>query len=156
MGTRNLIIVKYNNQIKVAQYGQWDGYPSGVGQGIVDFLYKTDLNEFKEKIKACQFMPREKLEKMTDEQYKKLLDEQPQFSRDTADEVLDMIMANKKKVFKLKNSINFGFDDIFCEWLYIIDLDKDRLFVRHNLLDPFYIVYNLGNLPENLDALNIL
>lgn len=156
MGTRNLTIVKHNDQIKVAQYGQWDGYPTGVGQGIVDFLRKTDLNEFKEKIKACRFIPQEKLEKMTNEQYGKLLEEQPQFSRDTADRVLDMIMANKKKVFELKNAINFGFDDLFCEWLYIIDLDKDRLFVRHNLLDPFCVVYDLRNLPENLDALNML
>lgn len=156
MGTRNLTIVKQDYQVKVAQYGQWDGYPKGVGQGIVDFLHKTDLNEFKEKIKACHFMPQGKLEKMTDEQYGKLLDEQPQFSRDTADKVLDMIMANKKKVFELKNAIDFGFDDLFCEWLYIIDLDKDRLFVRHNLLDPFCVVYDLGNLPENLDALNTL
>lgn len=156
MGTRNLTIVKYNDQIKVAQYGQWDGYPKGVGQGIVDFLHKTDLNEFKEKIKACHFMPQEKLEKMTDEQYGKLLDEQPQFSRDTADKVLDMIMANKKKVFELKNSLEFGFDDLFCEWLYIIDLDKDRLYVRHNLIDPFCVKYNLDYLPDNLDALNTL
>lgn len=156
MGTGNLIIVKYKDRIKVAQYGQWDGYPKGVGQGIVDFLHKTDLNEFKEKINACRFMPREKLEKMTDEQYRKLLEEHAQFSRDTADEVLDMIMENKKKVFELKNAIDFGFDDLFCEWLYIIDLDKDRLFVRHNLLDPFCVVYNLGNLPENLDALDTL
>lgn len=156
MGTRNLTIVKYNDQIKVAQYGQWDGYPKGVGQGIVDFLRKIDLNEFREKIKVCRFIPQEKLEKMTDEQYRKLLDEQPQFSRDTANKVLDMIMANKKKVFELKNAIDFGFDDLFCEWLYIIDLDKDRLFVRHNLLDPFCVVYNLENLPENLDALDTL
>ena len=156
MGTRHLTMVKQDYEMKVAQYGQWDGYPKGVGQGIVDFLHKTDLNEFKEKIKACRFMPQEKLEKMTDEQYRKLLNEQPQFSRDTADKVLDMIMANKKKVFELKNAIDFGFDDLFCEWLYIIDLDKDRLFVRHNLLDPFCVVYDLGNLPENLDALNTL
>lgn len=156
MGTRNLTIVKYNDQIKVAQYGQWDGYPKGVGQGIVDFLHKTDLNEFKEKIKACHFISQKKLEKMTAEQYGKLLNEHQQFSRDTADKVLDMIMENKKKVFELRNAIDFGFDDLFCEWLYIIDLDKDRLFVRHNLLDPFCVVYNLRNLPENLDALNMI
>jgi len=29
MGTRNLTIVTSNGKTKVAQYGQWDGYPGG-------------------------------------------------------------------------------------------------------------------------------
>lgn len=38
MGTRHLICVQHNNEYKVAKYGQWDGYPSGQGAGILEFL----------------------------------------------------------------------------------------------------------------------
>lgn len=33
MGTRNLTAVYLDGQYKVAQYGQWDGYPEGQGNG---------------------------------------------------------------------------------------------------------------------------
>lgn len=38
MGTRHLICVSHNDQCKVAQYGQWDGYPAGQGVNILAFL----------------------------------------------------------------------------------------------------------------------
>lgn len=38
MGTRNLTCVVKNNKYVVAQYGQWDGYPTGQGQTIVEFI----------------------------------------------------------------------------------------------------------------------
>lgn len=38
MGTRHLIEVVVDGQIKVAQYGQWDGYPSGQGVDVLKFL----------------------------------------------------------------------------------------------------------------------
>jgi hypothetical protein len=52
MGTRNLSMVIYDNKIKVAQYSQWDGYPTGNGSMILEFLNKEDfdLEKFKSKI----------------------------------------------------------------------------------------------------------
>ena len=41
MGTRSLTAVHINNEYKVAQYGQWDGYPSG--QGVMVFVDVEDL-----------------------------------------------------------------------------------------------------------------
>ena len=38
MGTRNLTVVVKDGTHKIAQYGQWDGYPSGVGADILTFL----------------------------------------------------------------------------------------------------------------------
>lgn len=43
MGTRNLTMVKYNGEIKVAQYGQYDGYPSG--QGLTALRLCRDKNK---------------------------------------------------------------------------------------------------------------
>lgn len=37
MGTRHLILVYYNGAYHIAQYGQWDGYPSGQGLTVLRF-----------------------------------------------------------------------------------------------------------------------
>lgn len=46
MGTRNLTIVTLAGVNRVAQYGQWDGYPSGQGKTILEFL-KNQFNREK-------------------------------------------------------------------------------------------------------------
>ena len=38
MGTENITMVKHNGEYKVAQYGSFDGYPSGKGFKTVKFL----------------------------------------------------------------------------------------------------------------------
>ena len=54
MGTRNLTMVISNGETKVAQYGQWDGYPSGNGVIVLEFLTSTNLEEFKNKLNDKQ------------------------------------------------------------------------------------------------------
>ena len=44
MGTRNLTIVHKNGEYKVAQYGQWDGYPEGLGATLLNFLKNVNSN----------------------------------------------------------------------------------------------------------------
>ncbi len=43
MGTRHLIVVILNGRWYIAQYGQWDGYPSVVGMQLVRLLASPDL-----------------------------------------------------------------------------------------------------------------
>lgn len=38
MGTRNLVAVQIDGQYKIAQYGQWGGYPEGKGVDALTFL----------------------------------------------------------------------------------------------------------------------
>lgn len=45
MGTRNLTMVVHGGQVKVAQYGQWDGYPEGTGKDILRFLRDGFMRE---------------------------------------------------------------------------------------------------------------
>lgn len=55
MGTRHLISVVLDGEYKIAQYGQWDGYPSGQGQAIVDFLLDNfDREAFKRQLAKCR------------------------------------------------------------------------------------------------------
>lgn len=48
MGTRNLSICQQGNKLKIKQYGQWDGYPSGQGITILKFCQnKSNLEKLK-------------------------------------------------------------------------------------------------------------
>ena len=38
MGTRNITRVIINGQVKVNQYCQWDGYPTGRGEEVMLFM----------------------------------------------------------------------------------------------------------------------
>lgn len=50
MGTRNITRVISNNQLKVCQYCQWDGYPTGAGKDIIDFIRETDDDRMIERL----------------------------------------------------------------------------------------------------------
>lgn len=121
MGTRHLICAIVDNTIKLAQYGQWDGYFSGQGQGIVDFiLNKMDITKFKDALRECSFI--------TENEAKKLdkLEEIPkEFSRDCGSDILKLIQD--EGIRKLYNSYNFGADSLFCEFAYILDMDNNIL-----------------------------
>ena len=64
MGTRNLTIVYKNGDYRVAQYGQWDGYPSGLGADILEFLSNINLQEFKDSIDLISFYTAEEMEEL--------------------------------------------------------------------------------------------
>ena len=54
MGTRNITFVKFENETKIAQYCQWDGYPTGRGADVLtlmrDVLASGKLDEMKRKL----------------------------------------------------------------------------------------------------------
>jgi hypothetical protein len=129
MGTRNLILVKYNQEYKVAQYSQWDGYPSGEGFNVVKFLTQPNLNInlFKEKINNITHWGKEGLQLF--ESYILAgfngVNEHPELSRDLGSEILDYIY--KDLVNKVNFDINFAANSLFCEWAWCINLDTNCL-----------------------------
>lgn len=63
MGTRNLTMILLDGEIKVAQYGQWDGYPTGQGNTIAKFLQKKlDLEKFKNRVSEVRQITDKELE----------------------------------------------------------------------------------------------
>lgn len=138
MGTRNLTMVISEGKTKVAQYGQWDGYPSGQGKTILNFLSKcADFGHFKEVI--------DKLRWITDKESKEIdkdpnwISNYPYLSRDCGGQILNAVYngamevstgeIGKRKTIKvdvkfLSNSEDFAAESLFCEWAYVIDLDK--------------------------------
>lgn len=45
MGTRNLTVVIQNQEVKVAQYGQYDGFPDSLGVKLVRFFSNPENTE---------------------------------------------------------------------------------------------------------------
>lgn len=139
MGTRHMIGVVLDGEMKVAQYGQWDGYPGGQGVDILAFLRTADLETFKDEVRKVRFMTEADKAAMdarwsglgvedgwaTMEQSDKFYAD-PKFaplSRDVSASVLHLI-ADGKVEFLTDNS-DFALDSLFCEWAYVVDLDRD-------------------------------
>jgi hypothetical protein len=138
MGTRHLTVVVVDGDVKVAQYGQWDGYPTGQGATVLDFLLnKGGLGtSFIEKVKKCSWISEQKLKDLwvscgadPDSEWvgMEISDlfgyRYPWLSRNTGAEVLNVINYSENGL-ELKNSITFAGDSLFCEWAYVIDYDK--------------------------------
>lgn len=125
MGTRNLTIVKSKGKTKVAQYGQWDGYPTGQGQTIAEFLKKVDLPKFKKQVEALKSCTSAEVKKLCDKAGNEWKKEYPAFSRDEGADVLNLIHDGiTTKVFLDEDFKN---DHTFCEYYYEIDLDNETV-----------------------------
>lgn len=131
MGTRNLTAVWLDGRYRIAQYGQWDGYPSGQGRTCLNFarevLTDNHKGRFIRKLRACRFLNDEELDelsaKISSGELKNWPEVYPELSRDTAAEILRMVYESENGL-KLRNSIDFAADSVFCEWAYVIDLDR--------------------------------
>ena len=134
MGTRNLTCVVKDEKYKVAQYGQWDGYPDGNGLTILSFLRGVNTEKFTKQIQKVRFLSeqeyKEIIDKHTDNGSIRFGGEHDQYwkkhlhhiDRDIGAGVLEYIM-NTPQPAPLKNSLSFAGDSLFCEWCYVIDLD---------------------------------
>lgn len=138
MGTRNLIAVQKDNSYKVAQYCQWDGYPTGQGHTILKFFAENDLETFRAKVSNCFYGTQEQLDEayapytdgngwMTMEQSNAFQkSEFAHLSRDTGADILNHIMKAEGPLM-LVDQIDFAKDSLFCEYAYVIDLNRNVL-----------------------------
>jgi hypothetical protein len=152
MGTRHLTAVVVNGEYKIAQYGQWDGYPSGQGFIIVTFLNQLsnlerssgtvpgeNLKLFREKVLACTELAHKDLQALwiecgadpneewvTTEVSELFGERYPHLSRDCGAEILNHVMQSENGL-ALTLEILFAANSLFCEWAWVIDLDKNVL-----------------------------
>lgn len=143
MGTRNLtMVISKEGEIKIAQYGQWDGYPSGAGAKLLQFCQNKDrLEKLEKKLPVISFnTPERKAEMnkalqkitgkndgwMTMEQAVKFHELYPYENRDIGSEIVYKVIEDPNPVI-LENSANFAKDSLFCEWAYVINLQTREL-----------------------------
>lgn len=146
MGTRHLIAVQLDGEYKVAQYGQWDGYLEFQGKRVLNFLREMDRPKFETALRKCSFMSEQDFIELDKEIETKRqqnpsydwMQEYPFLSRDVSYEILKLVQ--KSEGLKLRNSISFAADSLFCEYAYVIDLDKNTF--------EIYGGFNKEPLPE--------
>lgn len=181
MGTRNLTLVFLDGEYRIAQYGQWDGYPEGQGVTALAFARKLQNKKFREeferKVRALSWITQDELDAF----FKKVHDGEipnwekvyPEYTRDTCAEILKVV-AERKEGLKLVNELPFAADSLWCEWAWLIDLDhntfegyegfnkeplteKDRFFfLRDKEKDDFHAIrlagqWDLDKLPSEAE-----
>ena len=152
MGTRNLTVVFMDGEYKVAQYGQWDGYPEGQGMTCLKFLKEEFVEDkFRTNLRKLKMVRTEEERGALDILYKDTVP--AEFDRDTGAEILKLIQDGEVKSGFLSDSIWFAACGD-CEWVWVIDLD-DRVFEAYQgwnrtpltADDRFYF---LGNYRDNM------
>lgn len=138
MGTRHLTMVVQDGVYKVAQYGQWDGYPSCAGTTILQALHRAmndDFSDFEEKIRSTSFVSKEEIQKrwkdvgadesgFVDASIADIFKNKwPQLNRDMGYEIIDFIIDQAPSL-ELDDRSPFAADSLFCEFAYVIDLDR--------------------------------
>ena len=157
MGTRHLTVVIKDNEIKLSQYGQWDGYFTYSGTKFLEFVkenlqskskkkQKYRIETFGEKIDTLK-----KVDEKTYQEFIAIKDKYgfdntlnksqfaipfdimfPQFSRDTGVEILDIIMKIHAYMFNpnYKFPVILDFDGVGCtEFVNVINLDTQEIYM---------------------------
>jgi hypothetical protein len=155
MGTRNLTKVIKGGKTVVAQYGQWDGYPSYSGIEALKFLRDPEnIKALDETVDLCWQGTAEEFENaiasvgscngwMDSEQAEMYKTLYPSLTRDTGIGILEVI-ANSNGVI-LNLDPEFENDTLMCEGVYTVDLDRREFITRYDRLT----VFSLDNLPTD-------
>jgi len=162
MGTRNLTIVKnLEGTTKIAQYGQWDGYPSYSGIQALNFLRdKSNQTLLHAKLDLVQFVGDEEVDTLykqyesTDWENKDFLNAYPGLHRDTGVGILEVV-ANSMGPIKTVDNTEFAKDDLFCEGIYEVDFSTNKFISTYNDIVSEYDLDNLPTDEEYLSAMGV-
>ena len=157
MGTRNLTVVKdVAGNTKIAQYGQWDGYPSYSGIQALEFLRNKDWQALlQSKLDLVQFVGDEEVDTLykqfesTDWENKDFLNAYPGLHRDTGIGIL-AVVANATDTIKSVDNTEFANDTLFCEGIYEVDFSTNKFTTIH---DDNKVSYDLDDLPSDEEYL---
>ena len=124
MGTRNLTkVIDKDNVTRVAQYGQWDGYPSYTGTRILEFIKEHQiLDKIEKSLPKVEFVSGEYVEQI----YNKMTSDDdfsiayPSLTRDTGCDILRVLVYSNGPI-PVVDSSDFEQDDLFCEGVYTIN-----------------------------------
>jgi hypothetical protein len=162
MGTRNLTVVKDNTgTTRVAQYGQWDGYPSYSGVKALDFLRDETLVEnLRNRLTLVEFIDDQEAEVIWEgfehdsNDPTKYTNEYPGLSRDTGIDIL-LAVASANATLKTIDNSEFAKDTLFCEGIYEIDFSTNKFISTYNGITKEFFLENLPSDEHYLSAMGV-
>jgi hypothetical protein len=161
MGTRNLTVVKDKaGTTRIAQYGQWDGYPQHSGLKALDFLRDEILKDnLLQRLTLVQFISDKECDELynsskssTDWENKEFLNEYPGLHRDTGVDIL-LAVASATETLKTIDNTEFAKDELFCEGIYEVD------FSTNNFISTYggeVVSFDLDTLPTDEEYLKAM
>ena len=157
MGTRHLTVVIKDNEIKLSQYGQWDGYFIQTGVKFLEFVKENlqskskktqqyHIETFGEKVNLLKEVDEKTWQEVLAIQEKYGFDNTqnksqfaipfnimfPQFSRDTGVEILNTINKLQDYMFntRYKFPVQLEYDNVGCtEFANVINLDTQEIYM---------------------------
>ena len=157
MGTRHLITAFDNEgELKVAQYGQWDGYPSGQGVSVLAWLRMTTridpwgklVSPVLNGMKRTKFASDEEIESLNatiDFSADNFPTNYPNISRDTGADILGVVAYSVGDVLLVDNS-DFAEDDLMCEGIYSVNYQSEYF---TSIWSGVTVTFPLRELPTN-------
>jgi hypothetical protein len=160
MGTRGLMAFTHNGEVK-AMYNHFDSYPSGLGVDMVKWILdqRGDFSEAIEQFERLTAVD-EDVAPTTDQKLALLRYLNLNVASQTSDDWYSLLRETQgNPVEALKagffvDYFKFGFDSLFCEWTYVVDLDRQVLDVYKGfanesdgkglwgVVDEPYVAYN--------------
>ncbi|QOD60636.1 hypothetical protein H9I45_15050 [Polaribacter haliotis] len=120
MGTRHRqAVITKEGDLKIQQYGQWDGYPDGQGKDILNYLRNGDLDRYQENLNKIPLINDEQIDEVNkDSNWTK---NYPYLSRDCGSNIHQMIEYG---VVKFVQHTDLEECQKWCEGFYTIDFQK--------------------------------
>ena len=140
MGTRHLqTVITKEGEKKISQYGQWDGYPSGQGVGILKYLKTGNLNKYQENLSKITELTQTQCDMVN--KTPEWNDVYPYLSRDCGSKIHQMIEDGTVEFVSLMDEHEAN---KWCEGFYTIDFSKNTFTSDyHGLVKTF----SLSKLP---------
>lgn len=120
MGTRHRqAVINKAGELKIQQYGQWDGYPEGQGKGILSYLRNGNLDKYQDELSKLPLITEEQSKQVDEDANWK--EKYPYLSRDCGSRIHQMIEDGGVKFVA---HIDEEEAREWCEGFYTIDFQK--------------------------------
>ena len=159
-----IMVINQQGYKKVAQYCRFDGYPYGVGVGVLNFIKNKELFEkFKINLSKVRFLDKKGIDKEFYESFNKNApkwlndkDNRTQKEKDWFDNYYNVDLSEKSLV-NIANSIDneiilvdseYIANHGLAEYSYVINLKKNTFEVYRHIDKKTIKIYKLDELPK--------